>query len=92
MLRLTEIRLPLDHDANALGEAVRARLGEDAASLTQFSVARRAIDARKKSAIKLTYTVDVELADPAAYARIAAQPGVRPTPDTTYRFVAHAPA
>jgi len=91
-LRLTEIRLPLDHDAPALDAAVRARLGEDAASLVDFSVFRRAVDARKRSAIKLSYTIDVALSDPEARSRLAAKPGVRPAPDTTYRFVAQAPA
>jgi uncharacterized FAD-dependent dehydrogenase len=91
-LRLTEIRLPLDHDAPALEAAVRARLGEDAASLVDFSVFRRAVDARKRSAIKLSYTIDVALSDPEARSRLAAKPGVRPAPDTTYRFVAQAPA
>jgi len=75
-LRLTEIR----------------RLGEDAGSLVDFSVFRRAVDARKRSAIKLSYTVDVALSDPEARTRLAATPGVRPAPDTTYRFVAQAPA
>ncbi len=91
-LRLTEIRLPLDHDGQALGDAVRARLGEDAASLADFSVARRAIDARKKPAIFFTYSIDVTLSDPAAQERLTAKPGIRPTPDTIYRPVTHAPA
>jgi len=91
-LRLTEIRLPLDHDAPALEAAVRARLGDDAETLIDFSVFRRAVDARKRSAIKLSYTIDVALSDPEARSRLAAKPGVRPAPDTTYRFVAQAPA
>ena len=92
MLRLTEIRLPLDHDADALGVVVRERLGDDAGLLVDYTVARRAIDARKKSSIKLTYTVDVRLSDPEARARLAAKPGVKPAPDTTYRFVTRAPS
>jgi len=91
-LRLTEIRLPLDHDAPALEAAVRVRLGDDAETLIDFSVFRRAVDARKRSAIKLSYTIDVALSDPEARSRLAAKPGVRPAPDTTYRFVAQAPA
>jgi uncharacterized FAD-dependent dehydrogenase len=89
-LRLTEIRLPLEHDSAALAEAVRARVG--ATGPVPFRVFRRAIDARNKPRIFLTYTIDVTLPDATEYAAIAAQPGVRPTPDTSYRFVAHAPA
>lgn len=90
-IRLTELRLPLEHDDAALQAAIRARLGADATHLAAFHVFRRAIDARKKPQIFLTYTIDVTLADAAARARLEAVPGVRPTPDTTYRFVTHAP-
>jgi uncharacterized FAD-dependent dehydrogenase len=90
-LRLTEIRLPLDHDAAALEAAVCSRLGADAGALADFAVARRAVDARKRSTIYLTYTVDVTLSDADSLARVAARPGIRPTPDTEYRLVARAP-
>jgi uncharacterized FAD-dependent dehydrogenase len=91
-IRLNEIRLPLDHDAAALSEAVRQRLGDDSAFLDDFSIARRAIDARKKSTIFLSYTIDVSLTDQQARDRLTSRPGVRPAPDTAYRFVATAPA
>ena len=93
MLRITELRLPLDHPEAALHHAVLARLGITPAELRGFSVFRRGHDARKKSAIVLIYTLDCELADEAAVlARHAGDPHVRPTPDTRYRFVGHAPA
>jgi uncharacterized FAD-dependent dehydrogenase len=62
MLRITELRLPLDHAAPALRAAVLRRLGLQEAALQGFTVFRRAWDARKKSAIVLSYTVDCELA------------------------------
>jgi hypothetical protein len=93
MLRITELRLPLDHPADALRQAVVGRLGLPEAELLGFTVFKRAYDARRKSAIVLTYTVDCELADEAAVLeRHAADAHVRPTPDTRYRFVGHAPA
>ncbi len=91
MLRLTEIRLPLDHDEAALRAAVCERLGADAGLLADMRVFRRAVDARKRSAIRFTYSVDVTLSDAASTARLAARPGVRPAPDIAYRFVAQAP-
>jgi uncharacterized FAD-dependent dehydrogenase len=93
MIRLTELRLPLDHAEDALRPAIVARLGIADADLLSFSVFRRAYDARKKSAILLIYTVDCELRD--AQSVLAAKQGdphVRPAPDTRYRFVGHAPA
>ncbi|HWI11301.1 MAG TPA: FAD-dependent oxidoreductase, partial [Burkholderiaceae bacterium] len=93
MLRITELRLPLNHGADALRLGVVARLGLADADLESFTVFKRSYDARKKSAIVLIYTVDCALRDEAAVlARLAGQPHIRPTPDTGYRFVGHAPA
>jgi uncharacterized FAD-dependent dehydrogenase len=92
MLRITELRLPLDHSEEALRTAVATRLGVPSADLLGFSVFRRAWDARKKSAIKLVYTIDAEVRDEAAVrARLKDDRHVNPTPDTTYKFVARAP-
>jgi uncharacterized protein len=94
MLRITDLRLPLDHAEPALREAIVARLGlGDPAELRSHNVFKRSADARKKSAIVLIYTIDCELADEAAVAeRLAGDPHIRPTPDTRYRFIGHAPA
>ncbi len=92
MLRLSELRLPLDHPESSLEPAIVERLGIAAGDLVGFSVFRRAWDARKRSAILLVYTVDVEVKDEAAVlARLADDRNVAPTPDTSYRFVARAP-
>ncbi|MES2228921.1 MAG: NAD(P)/FAD-dependent oxidoreductase [Pseudomonadota bacterium] len=93
MLRITELRLPLTHADDALRPAIVARLGIADADLASFTVFRRSHDARKKSAVQLIYTIDCALRDEAAvFARLAGQPHIRPTPDTGYRFVGHAPA
>jgi uncharacterized protein len=91
MLRITELRLPLDHDADALRPAVAARLGIADPALKSFNIFKRSHDARKKRAVQLIYTVDCELADEAeVFARLRGQPHIRPTPDTSYHFVGHA--
>ena len=93
MLRLTELRLPLDHPIEALRTAVVARLGIADVALKQFTVFKRSHDARKKMAIVLIYTVDCEVDDEVVVlAQHAGDPHLRPSPDTTYRFVGHAPA
>jgi uncharacterized FAD-dependent dehydrogenase len=96
MLRITELRLPLGHAEPALRSAVLARLGLTPAELSDFTVARRSWDARKKSAVVLIYTVDVALAEGVAEAALLARcvgdQHIRPAPDTRYRFVGHAPA
>ncbi len=92
MIRLSNLTLPLDHASQALEAAVCARLGIAAADLLSFTVARRGNDARKRGAILLVYSVDVEVADEAAVlAAHANDPQVRPTPDTAYRPPVQAP-
>ncbi|KQW67948.1 MULTISPECIES: NAD(P)/FAD-dependent oxidoreductase [unclassified Methylibium] len=92
MLRITELRLPLNHAEDALRPAVVARLGIADAQLRDFTVFKRSYDARKKSAVVLIYTIDCELVDEASVrARLGGDPHVRPAPDTRYRFVGPAP-
>ena len=94
MLRITDLRLPLDHAPDALRAAVLARLGIDDARLQGVTVHKRSHDARKKSAIVLTYTVDcaIDGDEAAVLAAHAGDAHLRPTPDMAYRFVAHLPA
>ena len=93
MIRLTELRLPLDHPEPALRAAILARLGVGDAALEAVHVFRRGYDARKPRAIMLVYTVDVAVRDEAALlARHAGDARIGPAPDTGYRFVARAPA
>ena len=89
MTRLTQIRLPIDHDAEALPLAIRAALGVGPDDILSWTIARRGHDARRRSAITLVYTVDVELRPGAA---VKAGTAVMDTPDTAYRPIAHAPA
>src|SRR5574343_1477280 len=93
MLRLTELKLPLDHAADALRPAICQRLGIADDELLDFSIFKRSYDARKKAAIVRIYTLDISVANEAALlARFADDRHVGPTPDTRYKFVAQAPA
>ncbi len=92
MIRLTEIKLPLDHPEGAVKEAILKKLGIQAADLTDFVVFRRGFDARKTSAIHLIYTLDVTVKNEAqVLKRLNGDRHVNPSPDTTYKFVARAP-
>ena len=66
MLRLTELRLPLDHSPQALAQAICERLNISADALEHYSVFKRGHDARKRVAIKLVYAVDCTVKDEAA--------------------------
>ena len=92
MLRITELKLPLDHSDADLKHAILKRLGLKAEQLVSYKVFRQGHDARKKSEIYLVYTLDVEITDQVAYlAQLDAESGITLTPDTTYQFVAQAP-
>ncbi|WP_025841679.1 NAD(P)/FAD-dependent oxidoreductase [Asaia platycodi] len=85
MIRLTELRLPLDHSSDALREAIIARLNIESTALRDFTIARRGYDARKRGRIVLVYSVDCTIDDEAAIlAAYDNTPSVMPTPDTSY--------
>ena len=92
MLRLTELKLPLDHPPDALRAAIVQRLGLADAELVDFSIFKRSYDARKKHALLLVYAVDAEVRHEAALLKkFRNDHRVAPTPDMSYRFVGRAP-
>ena len=85
MLRIQEIKLPLDHPEPTLREAILKRLSISDSALTSFTIFKRAYDARKKSAIQLIYIVDCEVKDEAAVLkRLAKDKHIGPSPDLAY--------
>jgi uncharacterized protein len=92
MLRLTELKLPLDHAESEIKAAVLKRLQIGPQDLVGYSVFRRAADARKRSAISLIYTLDVDVRNEAALLkRLAGDRNLSLAPDVTYRIVTRAP-
>ncbi|HGS5631947.1 TPA: NAD(P)/FAD-dependent oxidoreductase [Vibrio parahaemolyticus] len=93
MIRINEIKLPLDHEEGALLDAITKKLCIPAEKVISFNVFRRGYDARKKTNIHLIYTLDiiVEGDETALLAKFANDPHVRQTPDMEYKFVAKAP-
>jgi uncharacterized FAD-dependent dehydrogenase len=93
MLRLNEIKLPLDHTDDQLTESVINKLMIEPEHLLGLSVFKRSYDARKKSNILLIYQLDVELTDSvekAVLEKFSGKSFVRESPDTSYRFVTQA--
>lgn len=92
MIRITELRLPLEHPADALTAAIMERLGVIATDLLDYQVFKRGYDARKRDAIRLVYTLDVTVAnETAVLKRFSQDPHITPSPDTNYHFVGQAP-
>ncbi len=89
MLRINELKLPLDHSADDLTGAILARLGIGPADLHGFTIVKRSYDARKRSAIVLIYALDIDTPRAAEIlARMGHDMHVLPAPDTSYQFVA----
>jgi uncharacterized FAD-dependent dehydrogenase len=88
MLRLTQVQLPLDHPEAALKDAILTRLKIAADDMLGFTIFRRGYDARRRSAITLVYTLDVEVRDEAVLLeKLKGVPDIAVAPDTTYKFV-----
>jgi uncharacterized protein len=94
MIRLTELKLPLDHTPEDLNALVFRTLGVAATDVTQQAIFKRSYDARK-AALLVVYIVDVDLASPSleagALQRCAGHPHIYVSPDMVYQPVAGAP-
>ncbi|NIE80468.1 NAD(P)/FAD-dependent oxidoreductase [Asaia sp. As-1742] len=92
MIRLTELRLPLDHSDDALREAILQRLGVPSEALTAFTIARRGYDARKRGRIMLIYSVDCAVRDEdVVLAAHEDTVSVMPTPEISYKALSAEP-
>jgi uncharacterized FAD-dependent dehydrogenase len=96
MLRLNELKLPLDHGPDALSDALCRRLKLQPEQLQMPPrVVKRSVDARRKSNIQLAYSLEFSL-EPGQESRLlkrfARDPHLQAAPDTTYRLVGQAPA
>ncbi len=88
-------RVPAPHPEAALRQRAAKALDIPEAQIATLQVFKRSFDARKADLLAV-YIVDVTLADPslqaALLARFAQHPHIQPTPDTTWKPPAKAPA
>ncbi|KPX01902.1 Uncharacterized protein ALO75_04801 [Pseudomonas syringae pv. coryli] len=93
MLRITELKLPIDHPEEDLRVALLKHLGIDSGELLDFTLFKRSYDARKKSSeLCFIYTIDFQVKDEEALLRkLANDRHVGPAPDVSYKVVGHAP-
>ncbi len=92
MLRLTNLKLDLNHQPEELEQAILQKLSISAEQLVSFNVFKRGYDARRKNTIILMYTIDVETTvDEQLLEQFADDNNVKTSPDTNYYFVGKAP-
>ena len=87
MLRLTELKLPLDHDEAALPALIVKTLGITPAELASHHIHKRSYDARKQKLL-LVYIAHVTLSNPLLEEQLIAQfaghPHIGRAPDLAY--------
>ncbi|MGE6795769.1 NAD(P)/FAD-dependent oxidoreductase [Psychrobacter okhotskensis] len=95
MIRLTEIKLPLNHTPEDLTTAITTKLKISAEQMASFVMFKRGYDARNKRNIQLIYTLDITLTDSELANDLLVQfesdNHVKATPDTSYKYVGEAP-
>ena len=93
MLRITELKLPIDHPEEDLRPAIVQRLGIASDDLLDFTLFKRSYDARKKSSeLCFIYTIDLNVKGEAALLlKFADDRNVNPAPDISYKVVGQAP-
>ena len=93
MLRLSDLKLPLNHSDADLRQLILNTLQLDDAELLGMTLFKRSYDARKKQNIQLIYQLDIRLSDAVekrVLEQFATKNSVRPSPDTSYSLVATA--
>ncbi|MFH2002841.1 MAG: FAD-dependent oxidoreductase, partial [Planctomycetota bacterium] len=84
-LRISEIRLPLDHTQADLEALILKSLKIKKRDLTRYSVYKQSIDARKRGTVSFLYTVDAEVdGGEVILARQPSNAKVAAAPDQTY--------
>ena len=95
MIRLTELKLPLDHTPDDLATLIHKALAVAAADISEWHIFKRSFDARKADVLAV-YIVDVVLKngadEQAILHRETANLHIFTTPDMAYHPVATAPA
>lgn len=83
MLRIFEIKLPFDHRDDDLPAAIANALRVPIRDLLSWEIRRQAVDARKKPAVRIIYTVDAEVRDEQRFLKVV-DPRIVATPDESY--------
>jgi uncharacterized FAD-dependent dehydrogenase len=97
MLRINELKLPIEladtliHQDDQIKAALLKRLEIAESDLISFTIFKRGVDARKSHAILYVYNLDVTVTNEAKIlAKFKKDPHIKPTPDTSYHYVAKA--
>jgi uncharacterized FAD-dependent dehydrogenase len=93
MIQITELRLPIDHPPQDIELKILERLQIKPIDLIGFKIFKRSHDARKNVALSLIYTIHASVKnEEELLQRFSADPHIKLAPDTSYHYLAKAPA
>jgi uncharacterized FAD-dependent dehydrogenase len=91
MLRITELKLPLNHSESDFQFAILCRLQINLDELLCYHIFRQSHDARKRDAIQMVYTVDIEVRNEVEILeKFADDIHINLSPETEYRLISNA--
>ncbi|MBO8138669.1 MAG: NAD(P)/FAD-dependent oxidoreductase [Desulfotomaculum sp.] len=87
MIRVSQIRLPINHKESEIVKAVLDKLCIKEKQLLEINIFKQSIDARKKNKIYFVYTVDVRVDNEESILNKIKDRDVTLTPDMKYYYV-----
>lgn len=87
MIRVNQVKLPIDHKEQELVLAVAKAMKVKKEEIRELLIKKRSIDARKKNEIKYIYAVDVKIKNEEKVVARAKNPNVTISNDKAYRVI-----
>ncbi len=86
MIRIQQLKLPITHTREQLVQKLVKTLGVKAEDLTDYTIRRQSIDARKKQQVSYVYTLDVALKQETKVLRRTKSSRISSAKDVLYQF------
>lgn len=86
MIRISQIKLSVDHTEEELLARTAKLLKLPVSSILEYRIVKRSLDARKKEEIRYIYTLDISVNKEAALVKKARNANISIAPDQRYHF------
>ena len=86
MIRISQLHLSIDHSAADLKAAILKKLRISDTRLLAFMIAKKSLDARDRSNIRYSYTIDCSISRENEYLKHCRNEKITPAPDRSYHF------
>lgn len=86
MIRIQQMKLPLEHDEYTIENKIRHVLGLSADQTFTYDIMKRSVDARKKPQLYYVYTVDVAMSGEGKLAKKLHKPNIQLVSRVRYHF------